>query len=134
MMTEHVTTPTAAERAAALRARASRRPPTAQIGRIVSAGLASTAVLGLTAAFGWSARATTPAPAAPEPVALPGVADLEQAATSTAATSPVPEPAPLAVAAPQPVAPAPPPIAVAVPAPPTPTLPVAAHASSSASH
>jgi hypothetical protein len=53
------------ERVQALR-RGRGRP--AQLSKIVTAGVAASTVLGLTAVLGWSAGAASPAPAAPQPL------------------------------------------------------------------
>ncbi len=89
-MTEPPTTPTAAERVAALRARRVESPPTrpgrerpAQAAKILTAGLASTSVLALTAAYGWTAQAAdSGVNTAPVSVAAPGALDPAFASSS----------------------------------------------------
>lgn len=111
--TDSATTDAAAARLAALHARrsstAERRPQVAEVGKIVSAALASTAVLGLTAAYGWSARA---AETEQVPPVQPGAA-----ATADFARSRGLVPVPTAPAATQVAATAAAPVRVEVPVP-----------------
>jgi hypothetical protein len=75
----------------------------AQLSKIVTAGVAASTVLGLTAAFGWSAGA---APSSPEPPAPVGEALTSAAAGAPAAVIPPAPPGVIPVAIPA-AAPAP---------------------------
>lgn len=89
-MTEPPTTTTAAARVAALRERRAESPPTrsgrqrpAQAAKILTAGLASTSVLALTAAYGWTAQAAGSGVDTPPGSAVaPGALDLVLAGSS----------------------------------------------------